>query len=36
MRAGTDSDNYSVHQCVEPGGMNVICIGGRGTGYALA
>ena len=36
VRAGPCSDNYSAHQGVEHDDMNVICIGGRIIGYALA
>jgi ribose 5-phosphate isomerase B len=36
VRAGPCSDNYSAHQGVEHDDMNVICLGGRVTGYALA
>jgi len=36
VRAGPCSDNYSAHQGVEHDDMNVICIGGRVIGYALA
>lgn len=35
-RAGPCSDNYSAHQGVEHDDMNVICLGGRVVGYALA
>ncbi len=36
VRAGPCTDNYSAHQGVEHDDMNVICIGGRVIGYALA
>ena len=36
VRAGPCSDHYSAHQGVEDDDMNVICLGGRVTGYALA
>jgi ribose 5-phosphate isomerase B len=36
VQAGPCSDNYSAHQGVEHDDMNVICIGGRVIGYALA
>jgi ribose 5-phosphate isomerase B len=36
VRAGPCSDHYSAHQGVEDDNMNVICLGGRLTGYALA
>jgi ribose 5-phosphate isomerase B len=36
VRAGPCSDNYSAHQGVEHDDMNVICLGGRVIGYALA
>jgi ribose 5-phosphate isomerase B len=36
VRAGPCSDNYSAHQGVEHDDMNVICLGGRVVGYALA
>ncbi len=35
-RAGPCSDNYSAHQGVEHDDMNMICLGGRIIGYALA
>lgn len=35
-RAGPCSDHYSAHQGVEHDDMNVICLGGRVIGYALA
>lgn len=35
-RAGPCSDNYSAHQGVEHDDMNMICLGGRVIGYALA
>ena len=35
-RAALITDAYSVHQGVEDDDMNVICLGGRVTGYALA
>ena len=36
VRAGACSDNYSAHQGVEHDDMNVLCLGGRVVGYALA
>lgn len=36
VRAGPCSDNYSAHQGVEHDDMNVICLGGRVIGHALA
>ncbi len=36
VRTGPCSDNYSAHQGVEHDDMNVICLGGRVIGYALA
>ncbi len=36
MRTGPCSDYYSAHQGVEHDDMNVICLGGRVIGYALA
>jgi ribose 5-phosphate isomerase B len=36
VRAGPCSDYYSAHQGVEHDNMNVICLGGRVIGYALA
>lgn len=36
VRAGPCSDNYSAHQGVEHDDLNVICLGGRVVGYALA
>jgi ribose 5-phosphate isomerase B len=36
VRAGPCSDHYSAHQGVEHDDMNVICLGGRVIGYALA
>lgn len=36
VRAGPCSDHYSAHQGVEDDDMNVICLGGRVIGYALA
>jgi ribose 5-phosphate isomerase B len=36
VRAGPCSDNYSAHQGVEHDDMNVICLGGRVLGYAVA
>jgi ribose 5-phosphate isomerase B len=36
VRAALISDVYSAHQGVEDDDMNVICLGGRVTGYALA
>ena len=35
-RAALITDAYSAHQGVEDDDMNVICLGGRVTGYALA
>ncbi|MGD0827607.1 MAG: RpiB/LacA/LacB family sugar-phosphate isomerase [Desulfobaccales bacterium] len=35
-RAALITDAYSAHQGVEDDNMNVICLGGRVTGYALA
>lgn len=36
VRAGPCSDHYSAHQGVEHDDMNMICLGGRVIGYALA
>ncbi|NWG02799.1 MAG: RpiB/LacA/LacB family sugar-phosphate isomerase [Syntrophaceae bacterium] len=36
VRAALITDVYSAHQGVEDDGMNVICLGGRVTGHALA
>jgi ribose 5-phosphate isomerase B len=36
VRAALITDVYSGHQGVEDDDMNVICLGGRVTGYALA
>lgn len=36
VRAGLINDIFSAHQGVEDDDMNVICLGGRVTGYALA
>lgn len=36
VRAGVISDSYSAHQGVEHDDMNILCIGGRVTGIALA
>jgi ribose 5-phosphate isomerase B len=36
VRAGLITDSFSAHQGVEDDDMNVICLGGRVTGYALA
>ena len=36
VRAALITDAYSAHQGVEDDDMNVICLGGRVTGYALA
>jgi RpiB/LacA/LacB family sugar-phosphate isomerase len=36
VRAGPCSDSYSAHQGVEHDDMNVVCLGGRVVGYALA
>jgi ribose 5-phosphate isomerase B len=36
VRAALIMDVYSAHQGVEDDDMNVICLGGRVTGYALA
>jgi ribose 5-phosphate isomerase B len=35
-RAALITDPYSAHQGVEDDDMNIICLGGRVTGYALA
>jgi ribose 5-phosphate isomerase B len=36
VRAALITDPFSAHQGVEDDNMNVICLGGRVTGYALA
>ena len=36
VRAGLISDHYSAHQGVEDDHMNIICIGGRTVGIAVA
>jgi ribose 5-phosphate isomerase B len=36
VRAALITDPYSAHQGVEDDDMNIICLGGRVTGYALA
>jgi ribose 5-phosphate isomerase B len=36
VRAALITDVYSAHQGVEDDDMNIICLGGRVTGYALA
>ena len=36
MRAALITDSFSAHQGVEDDDMNVICLGGRVTGYALS
>jgi ribose 5-phosphate isomerase B len=36
VRASLITDPFSAHQGVEDDNMNVICLGGRVTGYALA
>ncbi len=36
IRAGLISDHYSAHQGVEDDHMNIICIGGRTVGLAVA
>jgi ribose 5-phosphate isomerase B len=36
VRAGLISDHYSAHQGVEDDHMNIICIGGRTVGPAVA
>jgi ribose 5-phosphate isomerase B len=36
VRASLISDPYSAHQGVEDDDMNIMCLGGRVTGYALA
>ena len=35
-RAALITDPYSAHQGVEDDDMNIMCLGGRVTGYALA
>ena len=36
VRAGLITDFFSAHQGVEDDNMNIICLGGRVTGYALS
>ena len=36
VRAALITDPYSAHQGVEDDDMNIMCLGGRVTGYALA
>jgi len=36
IRAGLCHDNYSAHQCVEHDDVNVLCLGARVVGSALA
>ena len=36
VRAALITDSFSAHQGVEDDNMNVICLGGRVTGYALS
>src|SRR5665647_663453 len=36
VRAALITDSFSAHQGVEDDNMNVMCLGGRVTGYALA
>lgn len=36
VRAALISDHFSAHQGVEDDDMNLICLGGRVTGYAIA
>ncbi len=36
VRAGLIGDSYSAHQGVEDDNMNMLCLGGRVTGYALS
>ena len=36
MRAALIADYFSAHQGVEDDDMNLICLGGRVTGYATA
>ncbi len=36
VRAALITDAYSAHQGVEDDDMNIMCLGGRVTGYALA
>jgi len=36
VRAGLITDYFSAHQGVEDDDMNVMCLGGRVTGYALS
>jgi len=36
VRAGLCCDHYLAHQGVEDDDMNILCLGGRGIGYAFA
>jgi len=36
VRAGLITDSYSAHQGVEDDNMNILCLGGRVTGYDLS
>jgi ribose 5-phosphate isomerase B len=36
IRAATVHDNYTAHQCVEHDDVNVLCMGGRVIGVAIA
>ena len=36
VRAGLITDSFSAHQGVEDDDMNIMCLGGRVTGYALS
>jgi ribose 5-phosphate isomerase B len=36
VRAALITDSFSAHQGVEDDDMNVMCLGGRVTGYALS
>lgn len=36
VRAALITDSFSVHQGVEDDDMNIMCLGGRVTGYALS
>ena len=36
VRAALITDAFSAHQGVEDDDMNIMCLGGRVTGYALA
>lgn len=36
IRAALINDSFSAHQGVEDDDMNILCLGGRVTGYALA